>query len=188
MGDVIEERAKHKMLEFLNDMRHIQDLRSSMLAFHAKIVHIQRVNQVRRSSLKSRITFLKYYWEVLKSDLSRALMSDKKNPEAAKQLSIKIFGVREETRDRFLNWYVQYTREIYIVKFMNWRCRRMRHLKQPFTFTEWDPRSMEPHINWLEEVLFNDIENYALETLLKALQQGTYHKNGNTSTSLKTQT
>ena len=111
---------------------------------------------------------MKYYWEVLKGDLSRALMSDKKNPEAAKQLSIKIFGVREDTRDLFLNWYIQYTREIYIIKFMNWRCKKMRYMNLPFTFKTWDPASLHAHISWLETNLFEDIENYALETLLKA--------------------
>ena len=116
--------------------------------------------------------------------MSRTLMSEKKNPEAAKQLSIKIFSVREETRDLFLNWYIQYTREIYIVKFMNWRCKKMRYLNLPFTFTSWDPKQMQAHINWLDGNLFEDIENYALETLLKAFQQGSYQKNGNSITNL----
>jgi hypothetical protein len=51
---------------------------------------------------------------------------------------------------------------------MNWRCLKMRYLNQPFTFSNWDPKSMQAHILWLELNLFEDIENYALETLLKA--------------------
>ena len=156
-----------------------------MLAFHGKIVHIQRVNKVRQQSFRNRLTYLKYYWEILKGDLSRALMSEnKKAQEAAKQLSIKIFGVREETRDLFLNWYVQYTREVYIIKFMNWRCRKMKFLDQPFTFRNWDPNQMMDHIRWLEGKLCEDLENYGLETLVKAIQQGNYHKNGMSLTNL----
>jgi len=32
----------------------------------------------------------------------------------------------------------------------------------------WDPREVLRHIKWLEYLLFEDIEAYAMETLMKA--------------------
>jgi hypothetical protein len=61
-------------------MQRRQEIKDKLLAFYAKITKIQRMNKFRRQSFRSRTNYLKYYWEVLKGDLSRALMVDKKNP------------------------------------------------------------------------------------------------------------
>jgi hypothetical protein len=55
-------------------------------------------------------------------------MSDKRNPEPAKALSLRIFTVSEGTRDTFISWYVQYTKEIYTLKFIMWRMRKLKRL------------------------------------------------------------
>jgi len=47
MSDNAENEAKEKLHEFLQEMMHKQDLRTKILAFHGKIVHLQRVNRVR---------------------------------------------------------------------------------------------------------------------------------------------
>jgi hypothetical protein len=47
MGENVENEAKEKLHEFLQEMMHKQDLRIKILAFHGKIVHLQRVNRVR---------------------------------------------------------------------------------------------------------------------------------------------
>lgn len=78
IGDNLEEEAKRKLHEFLQEMMYKQDLRDKILIFHGKIVHLQRVNRVRQQSFRNRLNYLKYYWEVLKGDLSRALMSENK--------------------------------------------------------------------------------------------------------------
>ena len=78
IGDFVEDEAKEKLREFLQEMMYKQELRTKILAFHGKIVHLQRVSRVRQQSFRNRTNYLKYYWEVLKGDLSRALMSDNK--------------------------------------------------------------------------------------------------------------
>ena len=95
-------------------------------------------------------------------------MSDKKNPEAAKQLSLKIFSVRDDARDKFIDWYITYTKEVFLLKYMLWRARKLSYLGQTFNFPMWDPREVLRHIKWLEYLLFEDIEAYAMETLMKA--------------------
>ena len=73
----------------------------------------------------------------MKSDLAKALLADKKNPELSKALSIKIFSVREEIRDVYLNWYVAYSKEIYALAFVMWRMRKLKVLDHQFTFSDW---------------------------------------------------
>ena len=73
----------------------------------------------------------------MKSDLAKVLLADKKNPELSKALSIKIFSVREEIRDVYLNWYVAYSKEIYTLAFVMWRMRKLKVLDHQFTFSDW---------------------------------------------------
>ncbi len=42
-----------------------------------------------------------YYWENLKADISRSLLSDKKNIEIAKQISVQIFAVNDSKRQLY---------------------------------------------------------------------------------------
>ncbi len=71
---------------------------------------------------------MQYYWENMKSDLAKVLLSDKKNPDLSKALSAKIFSVRDEIREVYLNWYIAYSKEIYTLKFVMWRMRKLKAL------------------------------------------------------------
>ncbi len=117
------------------------------------------------------MAYLKYYWENMKSDLAKVLLADKKNPELSKALSIKIFSVREDIRDVYLNWYVTYSKEIYTLTFVMWRMRKLKALGYQFTFTDWDnQRNLIVHkCKWLEMQLFKDIEGFAMHTLVRAI-------------------
>jgi hypothetical protein len=108
----------------------------------------------------------------MKSDLAKVLLADKKNPELSKALSIKIFSVREEIRDVYLNWYVAYSKEIYTLAFVMWRMRKLKALDHQFTFSDWDTqRNLIVHkCKWLEMQLFKDIEGFAMHTLVRAIQ------------------
>jgi len=81
---------------------------------------------------------MRYYWENLKTDLAKVLLTDKKTAELSKALSIKVFSVKEEIREMFINWYVQLTKELYTLKFVMWRMRKLKALGQPFTFENWE--------------------------------------------------
>lgn len=78
--------------------------------------------------------------------MSKILMSDLKNHEIAKQASYKIFGVREDTREKFIADYCEYCRMVFIVKFIVWRIQKLRYL------------GLEERFVWDEEIpRFNDI-------------------------------
>ena len=106
------------------------------------VISIQRGYRQRISSLNSRDTFLCYYWEILKVEISRALMSEKK--QAAKTLSCNMFAISERVRDYFCYLYNQYQRLIFIDKFMSYRMRRCEELGVLFTF---DWKSEKPKLD-----------------------------------------
>ena len=90
------------------------------------VISIQRGNRSRLSSLNSRDAFLCYYWEILKVEISKALMSEKK--QAAKTLSCNMFAISERVRDYYCHLYNQHQRLIFIDKFMHYRMRRCEEL------------------------------------------------------------
>ena len=53
-------------------------------------------------SFKNRITYLEYYWENMKVDMSKVMLSEKKDQKNAKALSLKIFGIDHKIRDYFI--------------------------------------------------------------------------------------
>ena len=57
-------------------------------------------------SFKNRLTFLEYYWENMKVDMAKVLMSETK--QRAKQLSYSIFAMKHELKDKFTHAYARY--------------------------------------------------------------------------------
>lgn len=57
------------------------------------VILIQRSERSRSMSLKARLMLFGYYWENMKGDLSRILLSDLKQPEEAKKVSTKVFSI-----------------------------------------------------------------------------------------------
>lgn len=88
-------------------------------------------------SFKSRITYLRYYWETLKVDLSKILISETKNVDAAKAVAAKIFAIREPVVESFILRYTEYCRAVFILKFIYWRIQRLKWRKQEIRFS-WD--------------------------------------------------
>ena len=62
------------------------------------VVSIQVANRQRVIAAKNRLLFFDYYWENMKVDMSKILLSDTKSPEVSKQLSIKIFSINKDTK------------------------------------------------------------------------------------------
>lgn len=85
------------------------------------VVQIQRANTSRVLSFKNRVTFLQYYWETMKIDMSKILLSDERDFETAKAVSIKVFAVPVDIRDEFISVYCELCRQIFIYKFIQWR-------------------------------------------------------------------
>lgn len=83
------------------------------------------------------MTYLRYYWETLKVDLSKILISETKNVEAAKAVAGQIFAMRESIVDKFILRYCEYCRAVFILKFIYWRMQRLKSRKQEIRF-DWD--------------------------------------------------
>ena len=73
---------------------------------------------------KGRITFLDYYWENIKVDMSKILLQQSDQNEA-KRISIRIFTMPHDLKMFFLELYISYIREVFIIKFLNWRKRKL---------------------------------------------------------------
>jgi hypothetical protein len=101
------------------------------------VITIQRANRSRVLAFKSRITYLRYYWETLKVDMSKILISETKNVDAAKQVSFHVFGMKGDLREKFILTYCEYCRLVFILKFIFWRMQRLRFKKQEIRF-DWE--------------------------------------------------
>ncbi len=87
--------------------------------------------------MKNKTLLFRYYWENLKTDLARTLMTDKKNLEFAKQASCQIFSVQEIKREMFCKEYSEYKRLSFVVEYMDWRQAKCLFKNMPFTF-DWE--------------------------------------------------
>ncbi len=65
--------------------------------------------------------FLKYFWSIIKVDMSKILLGNKKNPKEAQKVSVKIFGITDEVRDIFIERFFNYCRNLHLIQFIDWR-------------------------------------------------------------------
>jgi hypothetical protein len=103
-------------------------------------------------------------WEVLKVEVSKALMSDKK--QAAKTLSCNLFAISDRVRDHFCALYNQHQRLIFIEKFMMYRQHRCQQLGITFGF-DWEeekPR-VDQQRREIERELYENLDEEAREIL-----------------------
>ena len=56
--------------------------------------------------------------------MSKILMQQD-DQEEAKRISIRIFAMPQELKMSFLEVYIAYIREVFIIKFLNWRRRKL---------------------------------------------------------------
>ena len=170
-------------MEFLKATNEKMETKYILLDFYQKskrlyyfisisVLRLQKVNRFRIFAFKNRIAYLKYYWENLKTDLAKVLMAEKKASDLANALSIKIFSIREEVRDMYLSWYVVLAKELYTLRFVMWRMRKLKALGHTFTFVNWEQqRDLIVHkCKWLEGQLFMDLDFFAMHTLVRAIQ------------------
>ena len=85
-------------------------------------------------ALKARIMLFGYYWENMKGDLSRILMSDVNKPEEAKKISTRVFSIPTSLKLEYIRHYTQYVRALYNIKFFDWRMRKLRFLQKKTRF------------------------------------------------------
>jgi hypothetical protein len=119
-------------------------------------------------SQKNRNTYILYYWESLKVDMSKILLSDTKNPEGAKEVSIRVFAIKDQLREYYIRLYCEYCRLIFVLKFIEWRLHKLIYNKKPIRF-DWSdelPRIAEK-IDNLEYQLFGGLNPTAKEILMK---------------------
>ena len=85
-------------------------------------------------AFKNRKTFMEYYWENMKVDMSKVLLSDTINPIIAKVLSARIFAMHKDIKQKVLDTYSEYCRQVFIVKYLEWRWQRVRSRRLHSTF------------------------------------------------------
>lgn len=101
--------------------------------------------------------------------MSKILISETKNVEAAKAVAAKIFALREDRREVMLRYYTEYCRMIFIYKFIQWRMQRLRFKKLPIRF-DWEqelPQILDK-VQQLEGNLFENLPPNAMEIVMKA--------------------
>lgn len=99
---------------------------------------IQRANRKRLLSHKNRLMFLEYYWENMKSDMSKILLADNsKNRDRAKDLSIEIFQIPKQLKAKVLQIYFEFIKWSYLNKYSEWRRNKLEWLGIESKF-EWD--------------------------------------------------
>ncbi len=95
-------------------------------------------------------------------------MSNSVNRGAAKQISCRVFAVREGLRDQVINDYYQYCRLLFILSFINWRLQKLAYKGLPITF-DWQDEipSIEKQVKQIERQLFDDLDPAAAEIVMK---------------------
>lgn len=73
--------------------------------------------------------FLEYYWDNMKGDMTKILLSDIIDPEEAKQVSYKVFAIESSLKQKFVRAFAEYGRAMYNVKFFQWRRQKLKYLK-----------------------------------------------------------
>ena len=120
-------------------------------------------------SFKNRHTYLKYYWENLKLDMSKIILSDKHDFEASKQLSILVFGIKQSVRDHYIILYSNYCRLVYFLRFLRWRMLKLKFRGITSLMMDWDeeiPKIIQ-QIKNMESELFSNIDPFAAEIFIK---------------------
>ncbi|TNV84017.1 hypothetical protein FGO68_gene12642 [Halteria grandinella] len=161
-------RAGKTIKRFLRGVNKRNLLMDRCRFFYRKIVSIQRSYRSRVLSDKNRYMYIMYYWENLKVDMSKILLSDEKNQAAAKEVSIKVFKITDSLRERFINMYCDYCRLVFMLKFIQWRLQRLIYRRQEirFDWTDEIPNIVEK-IDKLENDLYGDLNPYAREIIMK---------------------
>ena len=116
----MENRAGSKLFAYLKDTSEIFDLKSKFRDFHKRITYIQQKYRERVSSLKSRMDFLKEYFDREKQFLV-GFYINKKTKKNSKTLVRKLNLIHDNVRDRILKIYMEKCTMEYNIKFNKWR-------------------------------------------------------------------
>lgn len=116
---------------------------------------------------------MQYYWDVLKLDISKILLSDARNPDYAKSISMKVFAISHETKDDMIKAYCELCRLIFIYKFIHWRLNRLQRLELPIQF-DWGGElpQIKAQIEYYEDYLFGGLEPFAAAILITLSKKG----------------
>lgn len=132
------------------------------------VTMIQRVNRQRVISFKYRLTFLEYYWENMKVDISKVLLSYTEDKEAAAKISSRVFSIKPELKIRALCYFVEFVKQSYIIKFFTWRQKKVKFFKQKssFDFDETIAKTKQLCLD-MQYILLDNIDKTAAIILTK---------------------
>lgn len=90
------------------------------------VVNIQ-LNYFRQKTVnKAKLCFLQYVWSNIKVELSKILNGNTKHAKVAKQISVKIFSISDDIRDKYLKTYLKLCQDLHMIKFIEWRRRNRK--------------------------------------------------------------
>ncbi|CDW79271.1 UNKNOWN [Stylonychia lemnae] len=82
-----------------------------------------------KASMKSRIEFLKEYWEKEKISLTKYFVANKKNAKKLKPYLTKLAIMNEQIRDVFVENYMIYAMTQFSIRFIIWRTQKLRFMQ-----------------------------------------------------------
>ncbi len=62
----------------------------------------------------------------MKIEMSKMLISNKKNFKECQAASVKIFSITDDVRDFFIDQYTKYILDLYTIKFIIWREKKIK--------------------------------------------------------------
>ncbi|TNV85397.1 hypothetical protein FGO68_gene14767 [Halteria grandinella] len=167
-SEIINQRAHSLIKVFLFEAGTVFTLRKKIDKTLKTVIRLQRGFRSLRTERNARIAMLNYYWETMKVDVSKMLLTNatSKFQEAAKTSSITVFAVDQHKRQKYIQAYAQYCRETFYLRFLKWRQLRLDYYgkAERIDFDD-DMINVKSSVKRLEFMLFDNLDPVAAEIL-----------------------
>lgn len=135
------------------------------------VVLIQTSNRKRKIAQVDQMVFLRYYWQNVKVELSKILISDKidrQHLDLCKQVALKIFASTDVQRDAILTSYVDYCRQLYFFRFIKHRevTADDRDREDKVAYFRTEAFNIEKRLFKLEKEIFKIEENKEMKQVM----------------------
>ncbi len=120
--------------------------------------------------MKSRSMFFAYYWDNMKVDVSKVLLDQPPEIlEKSKIIAGKIFSIPESLKINFIKKYVEYQKQSFIIKFLQWREAKLKYDYIESTY-DWkaEIERSKSICRVYEKFLFEDLDEFASQLLMNA--------------------
>jgi hypothetical protein len=104
----------------------------------------------------------------MKVDITNILLKSDQFTSYANSLSIKVFSIENNKRNQYLRLYSDYCRMAFVLKFIQWRLKKLAFLKMEVKF-DWSAEipGILKRLSQMENELFEGIEPRAKKMVIK---------------------